>query len=176
MIRIAVFLSAAVTVGAIVCTPDICDGVEKTPLTCPGSVIEGGGFCGCTDSCAKVEGDLCEKSPLLLGPLSHDECDTGLVCDSVGSSLLALLGKGKCVRDTQRKRFVLDGTETECERMSYVQQMTMRYWPSKWTPACDDDGNFTPMQCDASGSCFCVNATGGIQTARIPGHVDCPPD
>ncbi|XP_067655754.1 thyroglobulin-like [Haliotis asinina] len=172
MISVAVFLAAFVTVGAIVCTPDMCDGVEKTPLTCPGSVIEGGGFCGCTDSCAKVEGDLCEKSPLLLWPLSHDECDTGLVCDSVGSSLLALLGKGKCVRDTQRKRFVLDDV-TACQKMKIVKASQPTY-SDKWIPKCDVNGAFESMQCDLAGRCFCVNSAGQIQGSRVQGKVTCP--
>lgn len=54
VMRLAAFLTAVVTAGAYVCTPDMCVGVEQANLTCPGSVIKGGGFCGCTDTCAKV--------------------------------------------------------------------------------------------------------------------------
>ena len=39
---------------AIVCTPQLCGMVKSAPLQCKGSVIKGGGFCGCTDACAKV--------------------------------------------------------------------------------------------------------------------------
>lgn len=39
---------------ALVCTPQLCEMVKNTPLQCKGSIVKGGGFCGCTDSCAKV--------------------------------------------------------------------------------------------------------------------------
>ncbi|XP_046551911.1 uncharacterized protein LOC124261618 [Haliotis rubra] len=172
MIRLAAFLAAVVTAGAIVCTPDMCDGVEKTPLTCPGSVIEGGGFCGCTDTCAKVEGDLCQKSSLLTGPLPHDQCDTGLVCDSVGSAFLDFFGKGKCVKDTQSKRFLLDDI-TACEKMKIAKASQPTY-SDNWTPKCDADGAFEPMQCDLAGRCFCVDSAGQIQGSRVQGKVTCP--
>ena len=36
-----------------------------------------------------------------------------------------------------------------------------------YVPTCDDDGNFTPVQCSAStGSCWCVNIYTGVE---IPG-------
>lgn len=39
---------------ALVCTPELCGMIKAAPLQCKGSIIKGGGFCGCTDACAKV--------------------------------------------------------------------------------------------------------------------------
>lgn len=43
---------------ALVCTPELCGMIKAAPLQCKGSIIKGGGFCGCTDACAKVCSDF----------------------------------------------------------------------------------------------------------------------
>lgn len=43
---------------ALVCTPELCGMIKAAPLQCKGSIIKGGGFCGCTDACAKVFSDF----------------------------------------------------------------------------------------------------------------------
>lgn len=54
----AVILSVLVAGSwAIVCTPEMCAGVEQEKLNCQGEVIKGGGFCGCSDVCAGVSTD-----------------------------------------------------------------------------------------------------------------------
>lgn len=50
-----IVLSASIAVAcALVCTPEICEGITQPILTCKGGIIKGGGFCHCTDVCAKV--------------------------------------------------------------------------------------------------------------------------
>ncbi|XP_071105012.1 uncharacterized protein [Haliotis cracherodii] len=173
MIRLAAFLTAVVTAGAYVCTPDMCVGIEKASLTCPGSVIKGGGFCGCTDSCAKVEGDACTKSPFLQGIIPYDHCDSGLECQSANDGMWEVFGKGKCLKVTKSKRFVLSGITT-CERMKIKAMTSQVTYSDKWTPKCDASGAFEPMQCDVAGRCFCVNSGGQIQGSRVDGKVTCP--
>ena len=56
MLSVGLILSVFVasSYGLIACTPNICDGIDKGVLNCEGDKIEGGGFCGCTDTCAGV--------------------------------------------------------------------------------------------------------------------------
>ena len=54
MYSIVVILSLIAVSSAIVCTPELCSNAHKQELNCPGKVIKNGGFCGCTDVCAKV--------------------------------------------------------------------------------------------------------------------------
>ncbi|KAK3746541.1 hypothetical protein RRG08_007599 [Elysia crispata] len=66
---------------AIVCTKQLCDGVQQPPLNCAGNIIKNGGFCGCTDVCAKVKGEPCGPTELFLrSPSPPIPCDTGLSC------------------------------------------------------------------------------------------------
>ena len=55
MLRVIVALSLMVKLSsAIVCTPELCSGATQPLLDCQGGIIKNGGFCGCTDVCAKV--------------------------------------------------------------------------------------------------------------------------
>ena len=55
MLRIVAALSLMVGLSsAMVCLPEMCDSVTQPLLNCKGAVIKNGGFCGCTDVCAKV--------------------------------------------------------------------------------------------------------------------------
>ncbi|XP_046551921.1 nidogen-2-like [Haliotis rubra] len=168
MLQFAVLVVFWGAANAIICIPGLCAYVKQVPLKCTGSIVKGGGFCGCVDICAKAEGEVCQAR-YENGIIPVGSCDTGLFCKE---EHIGVYGAGTCVKDTLKRSAM-----TKCERMAYVQMMTMRNWPSKWTPACDADGNFTPLQCNFSGFCFCVNSTtGDIQTGMIHGHVDCPPD
>ncbi|GFS11284.1 cystine knot toxin [Elysia marginata] len=64
---------------AIVCPPNFCDGVKQPLLDCKGGIINGGGFCGCTDICARVHGEDCDVNTF-LGMPNTAQCDEGLTC------------------------------------------------------------------------------------------------
>ena len=54
MLPLIVLLSVLGVGNCIVCIPQLCANAVQEPLNCPGSIVEKGGFCGCTDVCAKV--------------------------------------------------------------------------------------------------------------------------
>ncbi|XP_046368042.2 uncharacterized protein LOC124143203 isoform X1 [Haliotis rufescens] len=169
MICFAVFVVFLGAANAIVCIPELCEGVKQVPLNCAGSVIKGGGFCSCTDVCAKVEGETCQAT-LMFGSPSIGQCDAGLQCKAGDNGIMNFFGRGTCVNTTKTKR----STKTKCQQMRMSAMITMIVYASKWTPDCDADGNFTPQQCDFSGHCFCVDAMGVMQGSKVLGKVDCP--
>ncbi|XP_071105014.1 saxiphilin-like isoform X2 [Haliotis cracherodii] len=165
MICFAVFVVFWGAANAIVCIPELCEGVKQVPLNCAGSVIKGGGFCGCSDVCAKMEGETCQAR-YMHGIIPAGSCDTGLVCKE---GQMMAFGAGTCVKATSKR-----STKTKCQQMRMSAMITMIVYASKWTPNCDADGNFTPQQCDFSGHCFCVDAMGVMQGSKVLGKVDCP--
>ncbi|XP_067656019.1 venom protein 302-like [Haliotis asinina] len=164
MLRFAVLVVVYGAANAIVCVPELCSQVKQTPLNCAGSVIKGGGFCGCSDACAKVEGEACQAT-YMHGIIPQGSCDKGLVCQK---DQMAIFGAGICVKDTSKR-----STKTKCQQMRMASLITMVIYADKWTPTCDTDGNFTPQQCDFSGHCFCVDSMGVMQGNKVLGKVDC---
>lgn len=44
----------------------------------------------------------------------------------------------------------------------------------KFTPTCDEDGFFAPMQCNRNNDCWCVDRNGAeIKGARTKGFINC---
>ncbi|GFR71677.1 equistatin-like [Elysia marginata] len=87
MYRFILILSLLVQASSafIQCTEDICDDAEQPPLHCKGGIIMNGGWCGCTDVCAKQRGEPCgwpriPVTELLLGGPPPPRCDQGLRC------------------------------------------------------------------------------------------------
>ncbi|XP_067930819.1 uncharacterized protein [Watersipora subatra] len=152
---------------AIVCTPMLCENVEQPELNCQGEVIKGGGFCGCTDVCAGVDGEACElpvKPALaLLGVSRSPRCSDGYECvkaqsDSDLSFMPLLSSKGVCrpkVVPTTRRAY------TQCEQTRMLRMISFAIWKGQWTPKCFTDGRFQPKQCDNTGACFCVTPEDG---------------
>ena len=54
MLTVVFSLALVAASQAIVCTPELCRGVQQKELNCQGELIKNGGFCGCTDICAGV--------------------------------------------------------------------------------------------------------------------------
>ncbi|XP_046551920.1 nidogen-2-like [Haliotis rubra] len=163
MLRFSVLVVFWGAANAGVCLPELCAQVKQAPLNCAGSVIKGGGFCGCTDVCAKMEGDSCYPT-YSHGVMPAELCDTDLVCRKPHT-----FGAGTCVKDSPKR-----STKTKCQQMMMASLMTMIVYDGKWTPTCDADGNFTPMQCDFSGHCFCVDSMGVMHGSKVLGKVNCP--
>lgn len=156
----------------MVCPPDVCDNVQKTPLNCAGGIIKGGGFCGCTDTCALVEHDACKPTNIfLLGVPSSAQCDTGLAC--MATNLEGHVSH-QCVDPTKlaennvmiSKRSACD---TACRKKSQQCTFSMVIYASQWLTDCDLEGNFKAHQCTRGGfgepqECFCVD--------RLSGQID----
>ncbi|KAJ8298680.1 hypothetical protein KUTeg_022740 [Tegillarca granosa] len=101
MFQLAVIFSFAAVSSAIVCTPELCQNVKQEPLNCQGSIIQKGGFCGCTDACAKVEGELCQAT-YMFGIIPAGSCDKGLTCIQQSHDHIAF-GRGTCVKTEPTK-------------------------------------------------------------------------
>lgn len=176
MLRFVVLIATVGYASAIVCTPLLCQGVDRdTPLNCPGSIIKNGGFCGCSDACAKVEGETCQAT-YMFGMIPAGRCDDGLECVHVTSEHVRL-GLGQC----QKKQVVVSNrsvqrhAQTRCEQMRASQQISFVIYEGQWMAKCDFMGNFESKQCDNQNKCFCVDAKSGqLLTGRQLGQVFCP--
>lgn len=166
---------------AIVCPPNFCDSVQQPLLDCRGGIIKGGGFCGCTDICARVHGEDCQVDTF-LGIPNTAQCDEGLTCTPF---LLEGSATGhKCINNSLLGE---DGTsnlfvsrrglncQTTCQRKSLMCTISMVVYEGQWFAKCDLEGNFHPEQCDNTGHCFCVNTlTGEIQEgSKVLGSANC---
>ncbi|XP_061169694.1 nidogen-2-like [Saccostrea echinata] len=163
---------------AIVCTPQLCENIKIAPLQCKGSIIKGGGFCGCTDACAKQEGESCDlpSRPHLFGMIPSAPCDDGLECTSPISENHSIMRLGKGVCSTSRKsRKTRSQTYTPCQQMYMQRSISMVIWNGWYLPKCDGEGNFEAEQCDNTGHCFCVTPHKGqtIENTKVLGSADC---
>ncbi|OWF52373.1 uncharacterized protein LOC110447855 [Mizuhopecten yessoensis] len=170
------FVVLVVTVGyasALVCTPELCKGIDRdTPLHCAGSVIKNGGFCGCSDTCAKVEGEACQATNM-FGMIPAGRCDDGLECVHLAAEH-SRLGLGQCQKKQVSSRSLDVHAQTRCEQMRAVQQISFVIYQGQWMAKCDAMGNFEPQQCDNQNKCFCVDIkTGVLLTERQLGQVFC---
>ncbi|XP_060084426.1 insulin-like growth factor-binding protein 2 [Ylistrum balloti] len=170
---IVVLVASLGYASAIVCTPELCKGVDReTPLNCAGSIIRNGGFCGCSDVCAKVEGEACQAT-YMFGIIPAGRCDDGLECvhDTTEHSRL---GVGSCQRKQDSVRSFEGHAQTTCEQMRAVQQISFVIYSGQWMAKCDAMGNFEPEQCDNENKCFCVDQKSGhLLSERQLGHVAC---
>ncbi|KAL3856152.1 hypothetical protein ACJMK2_010940 [Sinanodonta woodiana] len=185
MLHLVFFAAASFAVGhAIVCTTELCQlmGVQSE-IHCKGSIIKGGGFCGCSDACAKVEGEICQHGPSIFhGMPPAGTCDTGLVCrrpnpGTDGTSTLRL-DLGVCVRDeaaTDKTARAVSSVRSLCEQNRIRAMISMVVYRGKWIPLCDAEGLFMPMQCDNTHHCFCVDAhTGKVdESTKVLGEAVC---
>ncbi|KAK3580812.1 hypothetical protein CHS0354_025157 [Potamilus streckersoni] len=185
MLHLVFFAAASFAVGnAIVCTTELCQlmGVQ-TEIHCKGSIIRGGGFCGCSDACAKVEGEICQHGPSFFrGMPPAGTCDTGLVCNrpdpgTDGANTLRL-DLGVCVRDetsTDKTARAVSPARSLCQQMRIHTLISMVVYRGQWTPLCDADGLFMPMQCDNTNHCFCVDVhTGKVdESTKVLGEAVC---
>uniref|UniRef100_K1RFK3 Thyroglobulin type-1 domain-containing protein n=1 Tax=Magallana gigas TaxID=29159 RepID=K1RFK3_MAGGI len=192
---------------ALVCTPELCGMIKAAPLQCKGSIIKGGGFCGCTDACAKQVGESCDlpSGPHFLGMLPSGPCDDGLECISpvTENHSVMRLGKGVCSKPRQRHCFcvtshngeviqsskVLGSADcsshsparrdlTQCQQMYQLRMISFVIYQGMWTPKCDAEGKFEPVQCDNTGKfplnesnhCFCVTEITGtvVKGSKVP--------
>lgn len=179
MLALLVVATLVGTSAAIVCTPLLCEGASQPVLHCPGGTIKGGGFCGCTDACAKVEGQVCQAE-YVHSMLPAGTCDLGLYCQKLENMVF---GRGVCVQNRPavdlglHRQLVVRETvphRTKCEQMRITAMITMVIWAGKWTPKCDAEGNFLPQQCDVSGHCFCVTSDGAvIDGTKVLGPAAC---
>ncbi|XP_033752478.1 nidogen-2-like [Pecten maximus] len=173
MLPVVVLVASLGYASAIVCTPELCQGVDRdTPLNCAGSVIKNGGFCGCSDICAKVEGEACQ-STYMFGMIPAGRCDDGLECVH-DTSEHSRLGVGSCQMKQDSARSLDGHAQTACEQMRAVQQISFVIYTGQWMAKCDVMGNFQPKQCDNQNKCFCVDIkSGSLLTERQLGDVDC---
>ncbi|GFO01800.1 cystine knot toxin [Plakobranchus ocellatus] len=166
---------------AIVCPPNVCDNVQQQPLDCKGGVIKGGGFCGCTDICAKVHGEDCQITSF-LGIPNTAVCDEGLTCipfllegsatghKCVDSSLVGEDGETPLFVSRRGMR-----CSTPCQRKSLLCTFSMVVYEGQWFAKCDSLGNFHPEQCDNTGHCFCVDRLSGEiqEDSKVLGSANC---
>ncbi|XP_005097263.1 uncharacterized protein LOC101852621 [Aplysia californica] len=183
------FILASLTVAvasAIVCTPDFCQGVKQQVLDCKGGVIKNGGFCGCTDICAKVENEPCQAN-FLLGVPNTDRCDDGLVCAPV--TLEGFVQGHQCITQEKFLQQNQNGNpddlavskksvphcNTACRRKSLQCTFSMVVYEGQWFAKCDVQGNFLAQQCDNTNHCFCVDQlTGEVQEgSKVLGAAQC---
>ena len=63
MLYLSILVACLAATNAMVCFKGICDDIKKPDaLQCSGGIIKNGGFCGCSDVCAKVRDSFfCEK-------------------------------------------------------------------------------------------------------------------
>ncbi|KAL5014122.1 hypothetical protein ScPMuIL_008392 [Solemya velum] len=170
--RIVLLVAFVAVANAMVCLPNACDGVARVEMNCRGSVIKNGGFCGCTDLCAKIEGEQCTP-PVFLGlSLSRASCDTGLECRRATTSTTgADQFSFTCapVINTS-ERAVL----TPCQQKRRMMQIILVIYKGMWTPRCDPEGAFLPEQCDNEGQCFCVDQNGKtMDGTKVKGNAQC---
>ncbi|KAK6167416.1 hypothetical protein SNE40_021450 [Patella caerulea] len=169
MFQLFILLAVLGVTQAIVCTPFLCAGAKFDATQCKGSIIKNGGFCGCTDACAKVEGEDCQASVSMFhGSPPIGKCDDGLKCVAPNGG--NPFGRGQCIKDVQNR-----SVKTTCEQRRRTAMIIMVVYKGQWTPRCDVNGKFTPEQCDNTGSCFCVDVETGKITSnkRIQGQVQC---
>merc|ERR1712136_486085 len=145
MLRAAVVLCLMGLSSAIVCTPELCEGVTQPLLSCQGGIIKQGGFCGCTDVCAKVEGEHCQAELTFGLSVSAGTCDSGLHC--VREEHLAS-GMGVCRRmhhdidlgykpDHHHKRQLgsTSKPQTLCQRMRLSSMISMVVYGASGSPS-----------------------------------------
>merc|ERR1712244_13334 len=171
MLRLLLATVAIASASAIVCTPDMCNGVTQEVLNCKGNVIKNGGFCGCTDVCARVENEPCKDHLVLLGVPNDAVCDQGLVCAplmlegySQGhrcQSQDRLQGKVDGDELLMSKKRQASGCETACQKKSERCTFSFVIYASQWFADCDANGAFKAKQCQRDQQkCWCVNSAG----------------
>ncbi|XP_013382533.2 uncharacterized protein LOC106153228 [Lingula anatina] len=143
----------------IVCMPEMCKNVEPLDATqCKGGVITRGGYCGCNDACAKVEGETCQAPNGFLGPsMNLGRCDNGLECVQQAN---AMRGVGKCTMLLLSKR---EGELTKCQQEYRIRQISMVIWQGMRIPKCDKDGLYETEQCNNLNECYCVDKVNGVE-------------
>merc|ERR1712244_12935 len=140
-------------------------------LNCKGNVIKNGGFCGCTDVCARVENEPCKDHLVLLGVPNDAVCDQGLVCAplmlegySQGhrcQSQDKLQGKVDGDELLMSKKRQASGCETACQKKSERCTFSFVIYASQWFADCDANGAFKAKQCQRDQQkCWCVNSAG----------------
>nr|KAG5691956.1 hypothetical protein BaRGS_011347 [Batillaria attramentaria] len=118
--------------SAIVCLPEMCESVTQHLLDCKGGIIKNGGFCGCTDVCAKVklmEGEICQAEHM-FGMIPQGTCDSGLHCQKQDHMAF---GTGLCVKSppdvdlmpTHPAKRQLAAGKTRCEQMRLSSMISM---------------------------------------------------
>ncbi|XP_064603922.1 uncharacterized protein LOC135469254 [Liolophura sinensis] len=168
LLGLAVVLVALRVSKAIVCTPMLCEGVEQEPLNCAGSVIKGGGFCGCTDICAKQEGESCGHMDLTV---SFGKCEGGLSCVPQHNMMI---GMGVCKSASRRViREAVNKKSCKTDRMHKLMMMIV--YQGQWIPQCEADDSYSRQQCNNIGQCFCVDTqTGEVDKGTFrEGKADC---
>jgi len=169
MLRIILACVAVSVASAIVCTPDMCNGVKQEVLNCKGSVIKNGGFCGCTDVCARVENEPCKDNIVLLGVPNDATCDQGLVCAPL---MLEGYDQGHRCQSVDKLQAKVDGDDlmvsrrqasrcqTACQKKSQMCTFSFVIYEGQWFADCDSNGAFKAKQCDNTQKCWCVNSAG----------------
>ncbi|KAK7099527.1 uncharacterized protein [Littorina saxatilis] len=181
MLRIIAALSLLAGLSsAIVCLPEMCDSVKQPLLDCQGGVVKNGGFCGCTDVCAKIEGEDCQAE-FMFGMIPSGQCDQGLHC--VKQEHRAF-GVGTCAQSHpdvdlgvihHGVKREAGKVQTRCEQMRLSSMIIMVVYKGQWFPKCDTEGNFLPMQCDNTQHCFCVDKLMGTvqEGTKVLGAANC---
>ncbi|XP_066570664.1 thyroglobulin [Amia ocellicauda] len=126
------------------------------------------GFCFCADSRGR---DLGNTGVEMLLDEVYDTAFSGL---DPGSSFT----ESNMYRILQRRflaiQLAMSGRfrcPTPCEKERYTAAQT----GNVFSPSCDNDGAYSPVQCQAGGQCWCVDATGKevTGTRRQGGLPDC---
>ncbi|MBN3300553.1 THYG protein, partial [Amia calva] len=126
------------------------------------------GFCFCADSRGR---DLGNTGVEMLLDEVYDTAFSGL---DPGSSFT----ESNMYRILQRRflaiQLAMSGRfrcPTPCEKEHYTAAQT----GNVFSPSCDNDGAYSPVQCQAGGQCWCVDATGKevTGTRRQGGIPDC---
>ncbi|PVD37348.1 hypothetical protein C0Q70_04347 [Pomacea canaliculata] len=155
LVKLVIVCLSFTLATAIVCTQDMCDGVQCAAVTednCDGRVARNGGFCGCCDLCVRQlsKGDSC-LATMLLGMPATVECGSGLVCNTATRTCQELLLSKRADPQTCQER---------------VQQLQSGvHLLGQFLPTCAQDGTYAARQCQGS-VCFCVDQTG----VRIPDY------
>lgn len=182
---VVVLLSLGASMSAATeCYPGICDTIDIPEVHCKGGTYLKGGFCGCYDSCARVEGETCH-SIMTYMTVTQGDCDLGLKCHlnegtEPGSGICRQAPKDVDLgyrphhhhklsqRDTSH-------AQTRCEQMRLTSMISMVVYEGQWFAKCDAQGDFLPMQCDNTQHCFCVDTKTGVMVegSKVLGIADC---
>lgn len=173
----------AAPTASIVCPPNACDDVQQLPLNCLGGILEKSTWCGCTDTCAKVEGESCSLS-IFLGMPNLERCDKGLVCQQVKTEG-AISIAGVCVKESDaqdtplntisKRNALATPCDTACRKKSQNCNFSFVIYKGQWFAKCDSEGNFLAEQCDNTNHCFCVDKTTGTvqESTKVLGSANC---
>jgi len=110
----------------------------------------------------------------------------GPMCDKDGNymPMQCMHNKCRCVDDdgktlqgTDAQRGLLRCVDTKGNRIPHCHIWSAMSRNSRYSPTCEKTGEFTPLQCDKTGMCWCVDEVGNVddKSHGAKGTVQCLP-